>query len=60
MKEDTIVDYAMPLMLIERAAKKIHDLCLEHKYQEAQEEAVTLLVETRLLQAALKHMKEKA
>ena len=60
MKEDTIVDYAMPLMNIERAAKQIHDLCLEHKYEEAKEETVVLLVEARLLQSVLDHMKEKA
>ena len=60
MKEDTIVDYAMPLMKIERAAKKIHDLCLEHEYEEAQEQVMSLLAEARILKITLHHMKEKA
>lgn len=59
MKEDTLVDYAMPLMKIERAAKKIHDLCLEHRYEKAQEQVLLLLTEARMLQATLKHMQEK-
>ncbi len=60
MKEDTIIDYAMPLMKVERFAKKVHDLCLEHKYDEAQEQCALLLTEARVLQLTLKHMKEKA
>lgn len=59
MKETPLIDYAMPLMKVERMAKKIHDLCLEHKYEEAQELTMMLLVEARILQITLKHMKEK-
>jgi hypothetical protein len=60
MKEDTIVDYAMPLMQIERIAKDIHDLCLEHKYDAAHAQVFTLLLETCELHRAIKHIKEKA
>lgn len=60
MKDDLIVDYAMPLMKVERFAKKIHDLCLEHKYEEAQEQCLLLMTEARMVQTTLKHMKEKA
>ncbi len=59
MKDDVIVDYAMPLMQIERAAKEIHNLCLEHQYEKAQEQVLLLLTEARLLQTTLKHMQEK-
>lgn len=59
MKEDNLIDYAMPLMKIERFAKQIHNLCLEHKYEEAQEQVMLLLAEARVLHLALQHMKEK-
>lgn len=59
MREDKLIDYAMPLMKVERFAKKIHDLCLEHKYEEAQEVAKLLIAESRILQVTLQHMKEK-
>lgn len=59
MKQDNIIDYAMPLMKVERFAKEIHDLCLEHKYKEAQERVALLLAEARILQTTLRHMKEK-
>lgn len=60
MKEDMLVDYAMPLMKVERMAQKIHHLCLEQRYEEAQEQALLLTTEARLLQITLAYMKEKA
>lgn len=60
MKEDKVIDYAMPLMQIERMAKKIHDLCLDGRYEEAQEVTLLLTTEARILQVTLQHMKEKA
>jgi hypothetical protein len=59
MKEDTIIDYAMPLMKVERFAKEIHDLCLDGRYGEAQTRVALLLAEARILQTTLKHMKEQ-
>lgn len=62
MTIETVTDYAMPLIEIERMAKAIHALCLEHKYEEARELTLHLGVENRILQAtlALLHEKEKA
>lgn len=57
--DDTLIDYAMPLMNIERLAKEIHALCLEHKYEEARELTLTISIESRLLRAALAHLSEK-
>ena len=54
-----IVDYAMPLMQIERMAKQAHALCLEGKYGEARLLAQQLCVEGRLLQHVLYIMEEK-
>jgi hypothetical protein len=53
-----LIDYAMPLMQIERMAKEIHDLCLERKYEEARLLAQRLCAEGRLLQHALHIMYE--
>lgn len=60
MKKDAVIDYAMPLMKVERFAKKIHDLCLEQRYEEAQEQTMLLLTEARVLQITLKYIQEKA
>lgn len=55
----TVTDYAMPLIEIERMAKAIHGLCLEHKYGQARELTTHLGVETRILQATLALLEEK-
>ena len=59
MNIETVTDYAMPLMKIERMAKQIHDLCLEHKYGEARGLTIHLGVENRILQATLALLEEK-
>ncbi len=59
MNIETVTDYAMPLMKIERMAKQIHDLCLEHKYEKAREITTHLGVESRILQATLALLQEK-
>jgi hypothetical protein len=59
MKTDTVTDYALPLIEIERMARAIHNLCLEHKYGEARELTVHLGVENRILQATLALLEEK-
>lgn len=59
MNVETVTDYAMPLMKIERMAKQIHDLCLERKYEEAREVTTHLGVEARILQATLALLEEK-
>ena len=58
MKEDVLIDYAMPLINIDSMAREIHDLCLERKYEEAQELALFLAAEARILKVTLQHMKE--
>jgi hypothetical protein len=56
---EEVIDYAMPLMKIERFAKEIHDLCLHYKYEEAREQTLHLLAEARVLQHTLTIMNEK-
>ena len=59
LQKADINDYALPLMRIERMAKQAHDLCLEHKYGEAQAVAQLLCVEARMLQQTLRIIEEK-
>lgn len=59
LQKDELIDYAMPLMNIESMAREIHDLCLEHKYGEAELVAQVLCVEVRILQHVLRIMEEK-
>lgn len=54
-----IVDYAMPLMNIERLAKEVHQLCLKNKFGTAEDIAVLLLTEVRILQSTLAIMREE-
>ena len=54
-----IIDYAMPLMNIDRMVRECHDLCLDHKYSEANEIALKLGVEARILSASLAIMQGK-
>lgn len=53
-----IVDYAMPLMNIERLAKEVHQACLGNKFGSAEDLAVLLVTEVRLLQGVLAVMRE--
>ncbi len=54
-----IVDYAMPLMNIERLARECHDLCLNKDYEAANELALKIGVEARILSASLAIMQGK-
>ena len=56
MKTDEVIDYAMPMMKIEKLLRKAHDLCLEHRYAEAREVALHLGTEARILQHTLSIM----
>lgn len=59
VKTDVVVDYAQPLMAIERLCREASDLCLSHKYAEAQEVALYIAAEARILAVTLTHMESK-
>lgn len=59
METVDIVDYAMPLMNIERMAREAHELCLNRNYEAASEVALRLGVEARILSATLAIMQNK-
>lgn len=54
-----VVDYAMPLMNIERIAKEVHDRCLDRDLRGAEESALKLGAEARILLATLAIMQNK-
>jgi hypothetical protein len=56
MTTDEIIDYAMPMMKIEKMLRQAHDLCLEHRYAEAREVTLQLGAEARILQHTLSIM----
>jgi hypothetical protein len=59
METANVIDYAMPLMNIERMAKETHHRCLENNLKAAEEVALRLGVEVRILQASLAIMQGK-
>ena len=59
MEKSDIVDYAMPLINIERMVRETHDLCLAGKFDAAREVTLLLTTETRVLQATLAIMDAK-
>ena len=48
-----LVDYAMPMMKIEKLMRTVHDLCLSSKYKEAGELCLSIAAEARILNASL-------
>jgi len=59
MNDSVLVDYAAPLMEVERLAKGVHHACLERDYEKAQELAMAIVVEARITLQTLRHMNEK-
>jgi hypothetical protein len=59
MNTEVIIDYAMPLMNIERMAKDVHNACLAGNLHGALDSAVALAAESKLLINSLKVMIEK-
>lgn len=55
---EDIIDYAMPMIKIEKMLRKAHDLCLEGKFREAGDVVLHMGVETRMLQQTLKLMED--
>jgi hypothetical protein len=58
-QQTDLIDYAAPMMRIERLLKEMHNLLLDNKFEEAIEVGVLLATESRLLKHTLVLMKEK-
>ncbi len=59
MKDDIVIDYAQPLMNVERLAKEVHDLCLHKSLRDAEEKTLELVTEARIVLQTLRHMQNK-
>ncbi len=59
MDIEIIIDYAMPLMTIERMAKELHQECLGGNLEAALDKAIQLSAESKILINSLKVMIEK-
>jgi hypothetical protein len=55
-----IVDYASPCMKAEQALRDAHNAVLKRDLDDAIEQTMEALVQTRLMLVSLKHMKESA
>ena len=53
-----LIDYAAPMMRIERLLRDLHDLLLDGKFDEAIELSPVITTESKLLQNVLVLMKE--
>ena len=54
-----LIDYAAPMMRIERLLKDLHNLLLDNKFDEAIELSPVITTEAKLLHNTLILMKEK-
>jgi hypothetical protein len=58
MNHPDLIDYAAPMMRIERLLRDLHDLLLDGKFDEAIELSPVITTESKLLQNVLVLMKE--
>lgn len=54
-----LIDYAAPMMRLERLLKDLHNLLLDNKFDEAIELSPVITTEAKLLHNTLVLMKEK-
>lgn len=55
----SVVDYAYPCMMAEKALKQLHNAMLERDHDAAFEQALIALAEIKLTLHAIQHEKEK-
>jgi hypothetical protein len=55
----TLIDYAMPMMRIEKLLKEMHNSLLENNFTDAQTDTLAVIVEARILYTTLTLMKEQ-
>jgi hypothetical protein len=59
MNSEELVDYAMPMMKIEKLMRQTHDLCLKGNYAEAGDLCLSIATEACVLNASLAIMEDK-
>lgn len=55
----TIIDYAMPMMRIEKLLKEMHNDLLKNDFAAASSDAIALIAEARILYNTIVLMKEQ-
>jgi hypothetical protein len=55
--QNTLIDYAYPMMMAEREMKKAHEALLEGRMDEGLERLTQAVVEVRMAINAVRHMK---
>lgn len=60
MTVDTVIDYAHPAMMAEKALKEMHWAMLDNDYEKALGFALAAMADTKLAYNAIVHQKEKA
>jgi hypothetical protein len=55
----SVVDYAYPMMMAEKALKEAHNHLLNKEYNEAIEVMLVAVTEAKLTLTSIKHMKEQ-
>lgn len=59
MRPTQLIDYAAPMLDLEKMLKDLHNLLLENKFDEGLELSMMIAAEARLLTRILQLMKEK-
>jgi type I site-specific restriction endonuclease len=59
MSHDTLIDYAHPMMMCEKAMKKAHDYLLEGDYVLAMDQLTLAMVEAKMALNSVRHMLEQ-
>lgn len=59
MSTDTLIDYAYPMMMTEKALKEAHNHMLNRNFDGAIEQLLVAITEARMTLNAAKHMKEQ-
>ncbi len=59
MSHDTLIDYAHPMMMCEKALKKAHDYLLEGDYVLAMDQLTLAMVEAKMALNSVRHMLEQ-
>mgnify|MGYP003348112476 CR=1 FL=1 len=54
-----LIDYAYPMMQVEKALKKAHDYLLENDYSSAVDQINSAIVEARRAKVSILHIMEK-
>ena len=55
MDNETLIDYAYPAMMAEKALKKLHNAMLDREFEEAYSHALAASVEVKLVMNAIRH-----